>query len=396
MIPILSSIIVGQGPSVTSYRGFILSLIYVLAVSITYSMIGVIAGLFGENLQTLFQTPWIIISFVLIFILLSFSMFGFYELQLPATWQTRLALLSQRQQGGTFVGVAIMGFLSALIVGPCVAAPLAGALIYIGQTGDAFLGGLALFFMSLGMGVPLLLIGISAGHWLPKAGVWMNQVKVVFGVLLLAVAIAMLERIISATLALSLWASLLLISAVYLGALEPLNNNASGWRKLFKGIGLILLVYGILLMIGAASGRGHLLQPLQWNQGTIDRSAAPSFKAIKGLEELQRELAIAKTQVKPVMLDFYADWCISCGELERFTFTDPKVQELLNRFILLRTDVTPNDQFDKALYQHFEVFAPPVLLFFSPQGEEQRSYRIVGFISATDFRQHLEGFFAQL
>ncbi|OQW94634.1 MAG: hypothetical protein BWK79_05230 [Beggiatoa sp. IS2] len=401
MIPILSSIIVGQGQSVTPYRAFILSLVYILSVSITYSIAGVIAGLFGENLQAMFQAPWVIISFVLIFIALSFSMFGFYELQLPSSLQTRLTLLSHRQQGGTFIGVAIMGFLSALIVGPCVAAPLAGALVYIGQTGNALLGGLALFFMSLGMGVPLLLIGISAGHWLPKAGVWMNQIKAVFGVLLLAIAIWMLERIIPASVTLLLWASLFIISAVYLGALETVPSvsaglRGAGWRNLLKGFSLILLIYGILLLIGAASGKGHLFQPLQLNRENVEMPTILPFKAIKGLEELNRELAAAKTQGKPVILDFYADWCISCKEMEQFTFADADIQKLLTQAILLRTDVTPNDQQDKTLYQHFDLFAPPVLLFFSPQGEEQRQYRIVGFISAKEFRQHLEGFFAQL
>jgi len=403
MIPILSSIIVGQGSQVTPYRAFILSLVYVIAVSITYAIIGVIAGVFGENLQAVFQTPWIIVSFVLIFIALSLSMFGFYELQLPARWQTRLALLSHRQQGGTFIGVIIMGFLSALIVGPCVAAPLAGALIYIGQTGDALFGGLALFFMSLGMGVPLLLIGISAGHWLPKAGIWMNQVKAVFGVLLLAIAIWMLERIIPAATALLLWASLFIICAVYLGALETIPSRfphregvVSRWYSLQKGLGFILLIYGILLMVGAASGKGHLLQPLQGFQDNAVILPTLPFKAIKGTTELDRELARAKAEGKPVILDFYADWCIACKELEHFTFTDPQVQKLMSQAILLRTDVTANDQQDKALYHRFDLFAPPVLLFFSPQGEEQRQYRIVGFIAAPEFYQHLEGFFTSL
>ncbi|MEO5574104.1 MAG: protein-disulfide reductase DsbD domain-containing protein, partial [Gammaproteobacteria bacterium] len=283
MIPILSSIIVGpnaskdhdlivttDGHSTFAQRGtgntrraFTLSLVYVLAMALTYTVAGVIAGRFGENLQAASQNPWVLGSFSAVFVLLALSMFGFYQLQIPASWQGKLAALSHRQQGGTLIGVAVMGFLSALIVGPCVAAPLAAALIVIGQMGDPVLGGAALFAMSMGMGAPLLLIGTSLGKWLPSSGAWMDTVKAVFGVLLLAVAIWMLERILPATITLVLWAVLLIISAVYMGALDRLSPEAGGWRKLWKGVGFILIIYGALLLVGAASGGKDVLQPLQ-------------------------------------------------------------------------------------------------------------------------------------
>lgn len=392
MIPILSSIIIGQGEQVNAYKALMMSIIYVIAMALTYAIAGVITGLVGENLQAAFQNPWIIGSFALLFVLLSLSMFGFYELQLPQAWQLKLVQLSNRQQGGTLIGVAIMGVLSALIVGPCVAAPLAGALIYIGQTGDALLGGLSLFFMSLGMGAPLILIGVSAGHLLPKSGLWMSNVKAIFGVLLLAVAIWMLERILANQIILLLWASLLIISAVYMGALDQLSAGVSGWRRLWKGLGLIFLLYGIFLMIAVARGQGSLLNPLSSLTPAAPQAppatAQLPFKPVKGLEAFKEILATVGD--KPVMLDFYADWCISCKEMEQFTFTDPGVQQQLAHMVLLKADVTANDEQDKALYQHFGIFGPPAILFFSKQGKELRAYRVIGFMPATTFRQHLE------
>lgn len=395
MIPILSSIIIGQGTRMTPYKAFLMSLIYVFAMASTYAVAGVLTGLLGENLQAAFQKPGILIIFSLIFVILALSMFGFYELQLPSALQTRINQLSNRQQGGTLIGVAIMGVLSALIVGPCVAAPLAGALIYIGQTGDAVLGGFSLFFMSLGMGVPLILLGISAGHLLPKAGVWMDNVKAVFGVILLGVAIWMLERILPVQVTISLWASLLIVSAVYMGALDSLSAGISGWRKLWKGIGLILFMYGVLLMIGVASGNPSLFKPLQGvclnNDKTTTQPTTESlsFKPIKGLEGLNQALTLAEAQNKPVMLDFYADWCVSCKEMENFTFTDAGVQQLLAKVVLLKADVTPNDEQDKALYKHFGIFGPPAILFFSKTGKELIAHRVIGFMPANEFRQHL-------
>jgi thiol:disulfide interchange protein DsbD len=396
MIPILSSIIVGQGWQISTSKAFLMSSVYVIAASCTYAVAGVLTGLLGENLQATFQSPWILGSFALIFVALAFSMFGFYELQLPNALQTRLSTLSSQQRGGTLTGVAIMGALSALIVGPCVAAPLAGALIYIGQTGDALLGGLALFAMGMGMGVPLLVIGTYAGHFLPRKGQWMEVIQAIFGVLLLAVAIWMIARFLPGQVTMLLWASLLIISAVYMGALDVLSAGVSGWRKLWKGIGILLLIYGILLMVGAARGNLNVLQPLETPgiSGTPTVTPITShlpFKAIKGVTELEREIAAARVQGKPVLLDFYADWCISCKEMEQFTLTETGVQKLLANLVLLRADVTANDDQDKALYKQFGIYGPPAILFFSAKtGQEQRAYRVVGFLPADKFRKQLE------
>ncbi|MDX1813004.1 MAG: protein-disulfide reductase DsbD, partial [Gammaproteobacteria bacterium] len=360
MIPILSSIIAGQGDAITTRKAFTMSLVYVLAMALTYTVAGVIAGVFGSNLQAAFQNPWILGTFATVFVALAFSMFGFYEIQMPTAIQSKLTEISNRQQGGTLTGVAIMGFLSALIVGPCVAAPLMGALIYIGQTGDAVLGGSALFALSLGMGAPLLVIGTAAGKLLPKAGAWMDAVKAVFGVALLAVAVWMLERIIPAEVTMLLWAALLIVSAIYMGALDSIPREASGWRRLWKGVGLIGLIYGAILLVGLAGGGSDPLQPLK---GVSFTGAGPGasavaqheleFKQIKGLEELDRELQAAKAQGKIAMLDFYADWCVSCKEMEKYTFSDAGVQAALSDLVLLQADVTPNDELDKALLKKF-------------------------------------------
>jgi len=394
MIPILSSIIVGQGEHLTTRRAFIMSLTYVLAMAVTYTAAGVFAGVAGENLQAAFQNPWVLGTFASVFVLLSFSMFGFYELQLPSSWQSKLTEISNKQEGGTLIGVAIMGFLSALIVGPCVAAPLAGALIYIGQTGDAVLGGFALLALSLGMGTPLVAIGTSAGKLLPRAGGWMDVVKGVFGVMLLAVAIWMLERILPASVTMMLWAVLLIISAIYLKALEPLNIESSGWSKLWKGTGLVLIVYGVLLMIGAASGGNDVMRPLHnfgmsVGGGTAQAAHLP-FKRIKSVADLQREVQAASSQGKPVMLDFYADWCTYCKAYERNVFPDPGVQQALSNVALLQADVTANDDTDKALLKHLSIPAPPAILFFDHSGQERRGYRLVGLKKADEFRVHVE------
>jgi len=391
MIPILSSIIVGQGDNITTRRAFTLSLVYVLAMAVTYTAAGVFAGLFGENIQAAFQNPWILGSFSAVFVLLSLSMFGFYDLQMPASIQSKLTNVSNHQKGGTLTGVAVMGLLSALIVGPCVAAPLAGALIYIGQTGDAVLGGTALFALSMGMGAPLIAIGTSAGKLMPRAGAWMDAVKAVFGVMMLGIAIWMLERILPAQITMFLWAMLLLVSAVYMGALETLKAEATGWTKLWKGIGLISFVYGAIIMVGVASGGQQLFQPLKGIVGTSSavQEAHLEFKQIKGVDGLNRALADAKAQNKTVMLDFYADWCISCKEMETFTFADPGVQNALKNTVLLQADVTPNDEQDKALYKHFKIIGPPAIIFYNQQSEELKPYRVVGYMPADKFSAHI-------
>jgi len=398
MVPILSSIIVGQGEGLTARKGFMLSLVYVLAMALTYTVAGVIAGLFGQNLQAAFQNPWVLGTFSAIFVALAFSMFGFYDLQLPSSWQTRLTEMSNSQKGGTMAGVAVMGFLSALIVGPCVAAPLAGALIYIGQSGDAILGGMALFALSLGMGAPLLLIGLSAGKLLPRAGAWMDAVKAVFGVMMLAVAIWMLERIVPEVVAMLMWSGLLICSAVYMGALTQLDAKANGWRKLWKGMGWGMLAYGALLLVGVAAGGKDAWQPLRGlslgGGGVAGQVAgAPAqtvhFKRIKSIEDLDREVAIAVAAGKPVMLDFFADWCVSCKEMEKYTFSDTGVQAELSKGVLLQADVTANDDVDKALLKRFNVVGPPSLIFYDRAGNEHREWRLVGFLKADRFRAHV-------
>ncbi len=394
MIPILSSIIVGQGDNISTKNAFTLSLVYVLAMAVTYTAAGVFAGLFGENIQAAFQNPWILGSFAGVFAILSLSMFGFYDLQMPNFIQSRLTEVSNKQQGGTLTGVAIMGFLSALIVGPCVAAPLAGALIYIGQTGDAVLGGTALFALSMGMGAPLIVIGTSAGKLLPRAGMWMDAIKAVFGVMMLAVAIWMLERIIPETIALILWAILFIVSSIYMGALEGLQAEATGWKKLWKGMGLIIFTYGILLLIGASAGSKDMMQPLKALAATSSHQQTQSehlvFKKIKGIDGLNKALASAKAKNKTVMLDFYADWCVSCKEMEKLTFTDASVQAALKNTILLQADVTDNDALDKELYKSFGIIGPPAIILFDASGKEIRNYRIVGYMPAEKFSAHVK------
>jgi len=392
MIPILSSIIVGQGDKMNTRNAFVLSLVYVLAMALTYTVAGILAGLFGENIQAAFQNPWILSSFAGVFVILSFSMFGFYDLQMPAFIQSRLTNTSNRQQGGSLSGVAVMGFLSALIVGPCVAAPLAGALIYIGQTGDAVLGGVALFALSMGMGTPLIIIGTSAGKLLPKAGGWMDSVKAVFGVTMLAVAIWMLERIIPEIVAMLLWATLFIVSSIYMGALEGIKEGATGWKKLWKGTGIILFTYGMMLLIGAASGNNDMFHPLKGmaSSGTHTEQAKHlRFKKVKGLDDLNKALATAKANKQTVMLDFYADWCISCKEMEKLTFSDPDVQDALGNTMLLQADVTANDAQDKELYKHFGIIGPPAIIFYDAEGNEKRNHRVVGYMPADKFSNHV-------
>ncbi len=400
MIPILSSIIIGQGKDISTARAFTLSLAYVLAMAATYTVAGIIVGLSGKNFQIWFQDPWVLGTFAGVFVLLSLAMFGFYELRIPASIQSRLDAIGSNRQRGSHIGAGIMGALSALIVSPCVTAPLVGALIYIAATGDAMIGGIALFALGMGMGTPLLAVGTSAGKFLPAAGAWMNTVKAVFGVLLLAVAIWLLERILPAPVILLLAGMLSIVSAIYMGALDAVGKTASGWRKLGKGLGLVLLVYGVILMIGAGSGSHSLLHPLQGITGqravltsensTPDNAHALPFQQIKGIAGLDASLRQAAKDGKPVMLDFYADWCITCKEMEAFTFSDASVQKSLRDFVLLQADVTDNDELDQALLKKLGLFGPPAILFYDGTGKELRNYRIAGFMRASKFISHVE------
>jgi thiol:disulfide interchange protein DsbD len=397
MIPILSSIIVSQtDKNMNTKKAFFLSLVYVLSMSLAYAIAGILASLFGANIQIALQNPWVISSFSFIFILLSLSMFGFYEIQMPSFIQSKLSKTSGDAKNNGVLGVAIMGFLSALIVGPCVAAPLAGALIYIGQSGDAVLGGAALFVMSIGMGVPLLIIGAGAGKFMPHPGQWMDNIKAIFGVLMLGVAVWMLDRILPPQITMLLWMALLLISSIYIGALESLHKNASGWAKLSKGIGIIILIYAIFLFIGAMKGVTNPLNPLEQAQNKIfvqqNQSNSISvkkenkFKVIKTLEKLNQFIKASK---KPVMVDFYADWCISCKELDEYTFKNPVVALKLNKFNLIRIDVTKNDAQDKRLLKRFNVFGPPAIMFFKNH-KELKSLKTIGYKNADEFSNILD------
>lgn len=392
MVPILSSIIAGQGQQASHARGLALSLAYVLGMALTYAAAGVAAGLSGTLLSAALQNAWVLGAFALIFVLLSFSMFGFYELQLPTALQSRLSeesnQLSGHLRGGRGFGVFLMGALSALIVGPCVAAPLAGALLYIGQTGDAVLGGAALFVMALGMGVPLIAVGVAGGSLLPKTGPWMEGVKKGFGVLLLATALWLLSPVLPAAASMFGWALLLIIPAIYLHALDPLPPRASGAQRFWKGIGIAMLLSGAALLLGVLAGSRDPLQPLaglRANTSAAEAAKLP-FEPVRSLAELDRRIAAAD---RPVMLDFYADWCVSCKEMEKFTFSDPAVRDKLAGFTLLKADVTANSDEDKALLARFQLYGPPGTIFFAADGRQIDGVRIVGFQDAATFLRNL-------
>ena len=391
MIPILSSIIVGcgrAGHGVSHTRSFLLSLAYVLGMAVTYAAAGIAAGLTGTLLTAALQNPWVLGGFAGVFVLLSLSMFGFYELQLPTLLQSRVSEEASHLRGGSLPGVAAMGALSAIIVGPCVAAPLAGALLYIGQTGDAVLGGAALFAMGLGMGAPLLAVGLSAGTLLPKSGPWMEAIKKAFGVILLATAVWLVAPVIPVVAQMLAWALLLIVPAIYLHALDPLPAHARGWQRFWKGIGIVMLLLGAAMLLGTLAGSRDPLQPL-----SVLRSSAASgearplnFTRVGSLAELEMRIAAAG---KPVLLDFYADWCVSCKEMERFTFADARVQAKLAGWTLLQVDVTANSDADKALLQRFKLYGPPGIIFFDRNGKEIEAMRVVGFQDAEEFLRQL-------
>jgi len=396
MIPILSSIIVSQGEDISAKRGFMLSLVYVLAMAVAYSIAGVLAGIFGENLQVLLQNPWAISGFALVFVALALSMFGFYEIGLPASWQSKLSNASDSASAkGGFTGVAVMGFLSALIVGPCVAPGLAGALIYIGQTGNALLGGAALFVMSIGMGLPLLLIGIGAGKFMPRPGGWMDTLTHVFGAVMLAIAIWMLSRIIPEMATMLLWSVFFMFSAVYMGALEPLEVGKRSWNAMVKAIGVLFMIYGALLFSGALSGSTSMFTPLDQftNKGAavIEVAGAPTpkaslFKVIHSSAEL--DAILEANPEKIVMLDFAAKWCASCKEMEHITFANADVRNKMQDFILVQAEVTEQTPQEKELTKRFNLPGPPGILFFT-DNEEIRAARLIGYRPPDEFLAHL-------
>ncbi|WP_367161924.1 protein-disulfide reductase DsbD, partial [Methylibium sp.] len=389
MLPILSSIIVGagrKGGAVSRSRGLSLSIVYSLGMALVYTLLGVAAGLAGEGLAAALQTPWVLGVFAAMLAALAMSMFGFYELQLPAAWSSGVSSGTNRLPGGHALGVFAMGGLSALIVSPCVAAPLAGALIYISQTRDVLLGGSALFSLAAGMSVPLLLVGASAGSLLPRAGAWMEGVKRGFGVLLLAVAWWILSPVLPAPLAVAGWGAVLLCAATFLFVFDRLPERAGAALRLGKTAGLVLAIAGALQLVGAAAGASDPLRPLAPLASRAGGDAAgaqarpgahegPRFTRVRTVAELDAALAASG---RPVLLDFYADWCVSCKEMERFTFADPRVRAKLDKAVLLQVDVTANSAQDRALLKRFGLFGPPGIVFFDAGGRELGSLRVIG------------------
>ncbi len=385
MIPILSGLIAGRGERIGARRAFSLSFVYVLANALVFTVAGVVAGLVGANLQAAFQTPWVLVMFAALFVALSLSMFGLYELQLPASWRARLGALSDHQRGGSWAGVAAMGALSALIVGPCVAPPLAAAVLYIGNTQDPVLGGAALFLLAMGMGVPLLAFGVAAGRGMPTSGPWMMAVQRVFGFLFLGLAIWMLSRILQTPVVLGLWGLLALAAAVWAfnAATAPRTRTAARFAALVLG------VVGVAQLVGALAGGRDPLQPLTGIFGS-QRAQELEFRLIKSVDDLDREIAAAKAAGKPLLFDFYADWCVACKEMEKYTFTQPEVHAALADFVLLKADVTANDDIDQALMQRFGIIGPPSTLFFV-NGVERRELRLIGFEKSGLFVERVQG-----
>ncbi len=384
MIPIISGIIISQGHGLTTRKAFALSVVYVLAMAVAYTIAGVLAGLFGSNLQAALQTPWVVYSFAGVFVALAMSMFGFYELKLP---DSIVSKVSEGSSKGGFIGVAIMGFLSALIVGPCVAAPLAGALVYIGQTGDAFLGATALFSMSIGMGLPLILVGVSAGKFMPKPGAWMTMVNAIFGVIMLGVAIWMLDKVIPNEITILLYALLGIGFALYLGAFD---NQGHIFKRT---VAVIMFIYSLALFMSFLAGKTNLTQPLGFlaastvNVETIKKEEL-QFEVVTSLEEL--DTVLEQNKGKKIMLDFSAEWCVACKEFDEITFQDPAVIQELKNYVLVRADVTANDENAKALSKKYKVFGPPVIIFFDQELQPIHSKTVVGFTEPIKFLEHLK------
>jgi len=395
MIPILSSIIISQqdkDSKPSASRAFFTSLVYVVSMSLTYTIVGLVAGLLGADIQTAMQEPIVLTIFAGMFVALAFSLFGYYEIALPSSWQSKLNSASDNAQGKGILGTAIMGLLSALIVGPCVAPPLGGAVLFISHTGDALLGGVALFVMSMGMGMPLLLVGLGAGKFMPRPGGWMTSVSQIFGVTMLGLAIFMLGRILPSSMTMLLWSMLFLGSAIYMGVFDS-SSDKRGAKKLIQLFAMILLLYGASIFIGAISGAKSILRPFeQFTQvGVVSNthtSSTPLSHRGYSIARLQKEIEDSSL---PVVVDFGKDSCTACTELEEITFPDPKVQEQLKRFKFIKIDLTENSDDDKALLKKFELFGTPNIIFFDKQNNYLADKSLTGFIAPIEFAKHLEG-----
>lgn len=399
MVPILSGIIAGEGDDVSSMRGFTLALSYVLGMAIVYTAAGIAAAALGLQLQATFNQPWILILFAGLFVVLALGMFGAYDLQMPSGIQSKLSGVSGNQKSGTMIGAFVMGALSSLIVTACVAPALIAALTVIAQTGDMLRGGSALFAMSMGMGAPLLAVGAAQGKLLPKAGGWMVAVKNAFGFMMLGLAVWMLSRILPGTVTMLLWAVLIFMAGVFMGGLTTLTSDSSTPQKLGKGFGFLAIVYGIILLLGSLTGGSNPLHPLAsvnlgGGAGSVEAEHELPFQRIKTVDDLDREIEAASASGKTALLDFYADWCVSCIEMETYTFTDPGVQAALSNTVWLQADVTDNDELDQALLERFGVFGPPTIIFFGLDGEQRHGYEVVGYMKAEPFAGHVTQTFA--
>ena len=393
MVPILSGIIAGEGENISTARGLSLAFTYVMGMALVYTAAGVAAAAIGLQMQAIFNQPWVLTVFSGLFVVLALGMFGLFELQMPSGIQSRLANISGSQKTGTAIGAFVMGALSALIVTACVAPALIAALTVMAQSGDMLRGGTALFAMSLGMGTPLLLVGASAGKLIPKAGPWMDAVKSTFGFMMLGLAIWMMSRVLPGTITLALWGMLIFMGGVYLGGLTTLTPASGGTQKLGKGFGLLAIIYGAVLLLGSLAGGHSMLQPLSGlgipGQLGVAEHRGLEFRRIKTVDDLDQALAQASSQGKTAMLDFYADWCVSCLEMEHYTFTDATVRAALSGTILLQADVTANDEEDQALLRRFGVFGPPTIVFFGKDGLQRNGYEVVGYMKAKDFAAHV-------
>ena len=393
MVPILSGLIVSEGENVSATRGFLLAFSYVMGMALVYTAAGVAAAAVGLQLQAIFNQPWILTLFSGLFVVLALGMFGAYNLQMPSFIQDGAARISDNQQRGTIIGAFFMGAVSSLIVTACVAPPLIATLTVIGQGSDMLRAGSALFALSLGMGTPLLLVGASAGKLIPRAGPWMNAVKNAFGFMMLGLAIWMMSRILPGSVTLALWGVLICMAGIYLGGLTTLTFESGGVQKLGKGLGLLAIIYGAMLLLGSLTGGHSMLQPLSGlgvsEQLNVAKHRKLGFRQIKSVNDLEQALAQASDSGMTVMLDFYADWCVSCIEMEKYTFTDAAVQDVLSNTVLLQADVTANDKDDQTLMKRFGVFGPPTIIFFDTDGMQRNEYEVVGYMKAKKFAAHV-------